>query len=120
TLICTSDLPFTLQINDTLQNYMWSNGETTFQNSFDAAGTYFVNADNGCHYYADTFTLQTENLATGNFKHQNIYCPEDFPITLTAPSTLNPIWNTGESTNSITINNVVNNVYVHNSFSTVC
>ena len=89
------------------QSYLWSNGDTTQTTSITQAGSYYavVTSSNGCIDTTDTYTASvfaapdTTVTPSGSLD----FCSDD-DVTLTAAAGQSYLWSTGDTTQSITVN----------------
>ncbi|HEX4887515.1 MAG TPA: choice-of-anchor V domain-containing protein [Luteibaculaceae bacterium] len=94
-----------LSIDQTFQSYLWSNGATTPGISVNSSGLYFVQASSAfCTYFSDSLTLTVTPLPakTVQITGSNQPCPGE-TVVLTADGLGSYLWNTGQTTKSITV-----------------
>lgn len=85
--------------------YLWSNGETTSAITGLSSGSYSVTVTDakGCTKI-DTFTITTSGSVTAIAGPSSSICAKTtLPQVITASGGINYLWNTGETTNSISV-----------------
>lgn len=106
TSICAGD-ELNLSIPGNLNSILWSDGNTTNTNSFNAVGTYWVqaNSNQGCTG-SDTISISAVlPISSVDLGPDLIICPNT-PTNLPAGGTYaSYLWSTGDTTSSITISN---------------
>ena len=89
------------------QSYLWSNGDTTQTTSITQPGSYFalVTSADGCVDTTDTYTASVFAApdTTVTLSGSLDFCSYD-DVTLTAASGQTYLWSTGDTTQSITVN----------------
>ena len=100
--LCNGDFPFLFTAPDGYLSYSWSHGDSTQTAVFDSAGTYQLTVlqPNGC-FATDQLTLFVSPFDVPDFPDTFSICDQTSPATITLPDTLNYIWSSGDSTNSV-------------------
>lgn len=88
-------------------NNIWNTGDTTQSITVTASGNYYVTVfnGNGCQAQSasDSVTVNSlPNTPTVSLNGPSVFCAGDSVI-LTSSSTFNNLWNTGDTTQSITV-----------------
>ncbi len=106
TEICSGEST-TLTTDPLFPSYLWNTGETTDEISVEEAGIYFVTVDDGQGCFGfDTIEVVVNPLPTGDFDQPDDgICPgESIDLSFeTADDIDSFLWNTGDSTNQISI-----------------
>ncbi len=108
TLVCDDDWEIILSAPDGYDTYEWSTGETTREIIADHGGTYSVTVGNECETYSDEMTITTDPYLHADIElgEDRILCPPggiNSLIISVSTDLPNYEWNTGETTQSITI-----------------
>ncbi len=107
TTICKGDI---LNINLTLNgNYLWSTGETSASIKIKDKGVYRVQVENsdGC-IGNDTIEIEFKKLPIINLGNDSTICMGDSVVLNAQNNGLNYLWNTGATTQKITVNQTGN------------
>ncbi|RMG79293.1 MAG: gliding motility-associated C-terminal domain-containing protein [Bacteroidetes bacterium] len=89
--------------NSSSANYLWNTGETSSAVSVSVSGTYSVTVTDACGTVtvSESINVIPQITLTANAS-SSLYCPGDV-ITLTASGADNYLWQTGQTTASITV-----------------
>ncbi len=106
TEICSGEST-TLTTDPIFPSYLWNTGETTAEINIEEAGIYFVTVDDGQGCFGfDTVEVVVNPLPTGEFDQSDDgICPgENIELVFNTQDEIDSfIWNTGDSTNQISI-----------------
>ncbi|MCC6939730.1 MAG: gliding motility-associated C-terminal domain-containing protein [Flavobacteriales bacterium] len=102
-VLCLNQFPVTLDAGP-WPSYLWSTGATTQTIQVTTDGTYSVTVPTACGTLSDEVVISPfgGSLATPDLGPDQWLCPTDFPITLDAGPASSYVWNTGETSQSIT------------------
>jgi gliding motility-associated-like protein len=98
TAACT--FPFILAARSSFDTYLWSTGETTASISVNQTGTYWVKVALECGTVTDTIRVLSPQTLTSH--RDTSLC---LPALLTANPATTYLWNTNETTQTISISN---------------
>jgi gliding motility-associated-like protein len=103
--VCPDELPLLLTALDSMDTYLWSNGSDSAQIAITESGTYWIEATYTCGVWRDTFELVVLFPDLIDLGEDTILCNQPvFSEVLEAPSSYESyIWNTGDTTSSITV-----------------
>lgn len=88
-------------------SYLWNTGQTTSSINTSNAGTYWVQVSNGSCSYKDTIIVTNQAVSFSPIPASDYICAND-AVTVNAidNSAVTYLWSTGETTSSISINQV--------------
>ena len=90
-----------------VSSYLWNTGQTTSVINLTNAGTYWIQVSNGNCSYRDTIIVSNQTVSFSSIPSSGIICSnETLTINAFDNNTINYSWSTGETTSSITINQV--------------
>lgn len=88
-------------------SYLWNTGQTTSSINTSNAGTYWVQVSNGSCSYKDTIIVTNQAVSFSPIPSSDYICANDAVIVNAVDnSAVTYLWSTGETTSSISINQV--------------
>jgi len=105
TILCTNQsFPYTLTAQPGFFHYLWSNGDTGSTSIVTEPGIYWCSVDFGCNWFTDTIRVTADSSFNHFLPADTALCPSQYPFIISAPGYFpNYLWNTGDTTNSITV-----------------
>jgi gliding motility-associated-like protein len=86
-------------------HYLWSNGDTGTSIIVTQPGIYWCSVDFGCNWFTDSIRISPDSSLNHFLPDDTALCALQYPFIITAPNNfLNYLWSTGDTINSITVN----------------
>ncbi|MBK6731424.1 MAG: gliding motility-associated C-terminal domain-containing protein [Bacteroidetes bacterium] len=105
--ICYTELPYIIEGSPIYTVYIWDTGDTTQNITITSEGTYILHAYGGCSSFTDTFTISVFEFVPDAIGLDDtlLICEVNGNAELNGPDGFdNYSWNSGETTQSITVN----------------
>ena len=105
TTVCSKSYYLSTGLPSFGNRFLWSTGDTLSSTTVTSTNTYFVKVTNACGVYYDTVKVIFQN-PPGIIGNRNIHLCAGSATQIVSPSVPNTsyLWSTGDTTNSITVN----------------
>ena len=120
TILCAGD-QLILNAKSGFKNYVWQDGSADSVFTVTQPGNYFVTAKDYCNnIYSDTIQITYQQPTDINIGNDTSICNNEFLLLNAGDNFTNYAWNTGETTQSISVNSIGEySVYATNSYGCI-